>query len=93
VENGLGSEKVNPTDDWIMIRVNPPRIIKTVHYVYPRKGDSNTLARRRDAWHGTVGIVLGPGLCGLPRMAALGNTVNKGERGLAAYNHRRTEDL
>jgi len=42
VENGLGSEKVNPTDDWIMIRVNPPRIIKTVHYVYPRKRDSNT---------------------------------------------------
>jgi hypothetical protein len=24
---------------------------------------------------------------------SLGNTVNKGEDGLAAYNHRRTEDL
>jgi hypothetical protein len=26
-------------------------------------------------------------------MSPLGNTVNKGEKGLAAYNHRRTEDL
>jgi hypothetical protein len=28
-----------------------------------------------------------------PRMEALGNLVNRGEDGLAAYNHRRTEDL
>jgi hypothetical protein len=29
----------------------------------------------------------------IPRGSALGNTVNNGEKGLAAYNHRRTEDL
>ena len=35
-------EEFNPVDDWMMIRVDPPGVTKTVRYAYPQEGDPNT---------------------------------------------------
>jgi hypothetical protein len=53
----------------------------------PQSGEKVPIVPLYDSYDPRVGPIR------IYQTVSLGNTVNKGEKELAAYNHRRTEDL